>query len=241
VDQLGDEDGRRRGRRLIERRAHRIKPARFPADALREIPGSPTMQFKPFEPGIEVFGGCVETFLDAFKLFPSLALRRLVAHGIGTLKGKNDVEIDRQGWYPLDKWLAAYEDFATSVGPRAVFQMGQHVPKYAVFPPSVTDIHSAIASVDIAYHMNHRKQGKVMFDPATGKKLSGIGSYNYQPVPGEKKIVCVCENPYACEFDRGILSCMASRFEKNARVAHDDRAACRKTGANSCTYVISWQ
>jgi hypothetical protein len=198
------------------------------------------MQFKAFEPGVEVFGGCVETFLEAFKLFPSLALKRLVAQGIGTMKGKNDVEIDRQGWYPLEKWLAAYEDFATSVGPRAVFQMGQHVPRYAVFPPTVNDIHSALASVDVAYHMNHRKNGKVMFDPATGQKLKGIGSYGYKAVPGKKEVISVCENPYACEFDRGILSTMASRFEKSARVVHDDRAPCRKNGADSCTYMTTW-
>jgi len=197
------------------------------------------MQFKPFEPGIEVWGVCVEPFVEAFKLFPSVAFKRLVSHGIGTLKGK-DVVIDRQAWYPQKEWLEAFEDISTTVGFRATYQIGQFIPRHAVFPPSVTDINSGIASIDIAYHMNHRKNGKVMFDPATGQKLSGIGNYGSTPVPGERKIVSVCENPYPCDFDRGILSAMAVRFERYARVVHDDGASCRKSGASSCTYTIAW-
>jgi hypothetical protein len=66
------------------------------------------------------------------------------------------------------------------VGPRALFQYGQHLPKYAPFPPTITDIQSAMGSMDAAYHMNHRKNGKVMFDPATGEMLEGIGHYGYR-------------------------------------------------------------
>ena len=107
---------------------------------------------------------------------------------------------------PRRRWLAAFEEIANGIGPRACYQIGRNIPKYAVFPPSIKDIHSSIASVDVAYHLNHRKQGKVMFDPGTGKKLKGIGNYGYQPVAGQRKIVSVCENPYPCDFDRGILT-----------------------------------
>ena len=197
------------------------------------------MHCKPFEPGIEVWGACVEPFVDAFKMFPSVVLKRLVSRGIGTLKGK-DVVIDRQAWYPQKEWLEVFEDIATSVGPRATYQIGLSIPRHAVFPPTVKDIHSGIASVDVAYHMNHRKNGKVMFDATTGQKLSGIGSYGYAAVSGESRITSVCENPYPCDFDRGILSAIALRFEKFARVTHDDGAQCRRNGASSCTYSISW-
>jgi hypothetical protein len=128
------------------------------------------MQFKPFEPGIEVFGASIGAIVDAFKLFPSVALKKLVSYGIGTLKG-SEVVIDRDAWYSLDKWLAAYESIATTVGNRALQQIGQHIPKHAPFPPTINDIHSAMASMNAAYHMNHRKNGKVMFDPATGIRL----------------------------------------------------------------------
>ena len=37
-----------------------------------------------------------------------------------------------------------------------------------------------------------------------------------------------------------ILTAIAARFERTARVLHDDRLPCRKTSSNSCTYEISW-
>jgi hypothetical protein len=197
------------------------------------------MQFKPFEPGIEAYGASIEAIVDAFKLFPSVALKRLVAAGIGTMQGKNIV-VERDAWYSQEKFLSAFENIALEVGPRALFQYGHHVPKHAPFPPTITDIHSAMASMDAAYHMNHRKGGVVMFDPATGKMLEGIGHYGYSPVPKERRIISVCENPYPCDFDRGIITSLAARFEKASRVAHDDTAPCRRKGADSCTYVVSW-
>jgi hypothetical protein len=198
------------------------------------------MQFKAFEQGIDVYGSSIDAIVEAFKLFPSVALKRLVSHGIGSTNAKGEVHIDRDAWYAQTSWLAAFENIASTVGTRALFQIGQHVPKHAVFPPTVTDIHRGIASVDVAYHMNHRKNGRPMFDPATGKKVNGIGHYGYSAEPGERKITSVCENPYPCDFDRGILTSIATRFERTARVVHDDRAPCRKTGGDSCTYTVVW-
>jgi hypothetical protein len=198
------------------------------------------MHARTLEPGIEVSGSFVDSVVEAFKLFPSVALKRLTNNGIGTINARGEISIDRQGWYPLDKWLAAYEDIANSVGPRAMYQIGQQIPKNAALPPTVADIHSSIAAVDIGYHMNHRKNGRLMFDPATGQTTKGLGSYGYRPIQGERRIVSVCENPYPCDFDRGVLSAFASRFERLVRVQHDDRAPCRKTGGASCTYTIAW-
>jgi len=197
------------------------------------------MQFKPFEPGIEVFGASIDAIVDAFKLFPSIALKRLVNAGIGTMRGK-DVVVNRDSWYPQANWLAVFEGIASEVGPRALVQIGQHVPKHAPFPPSINDIHGAMGSMDAAYHMNHRKAGRVMFDPGTGQMLSGIGNYGYAPVPRERRIISVCENPYPCDFDRGIITALASRFERGSRVTHDDSAPCRKNGADSCKFIIAW-
>jgi hypothetical protein len=89
--------------------------------------------------------------------------------------------------------------------------------------------------------MNHRKLGQEMFSPATGKMLEGIGHYGYEEIPGKKLIISVCNNPYPCAFDRGILAAMAQRFELSSSVAHDNAKPCRKNGADSCTYMISWR
>src|SRR6476659_667755 len=104
------------------------------------------MQFKEFEPGIEVHGSSVDANVEAFKLFPSVALKRMASHGIGSITPKGDIQIAREGLYSQPGWLAAFEGSATNVGPRAMFQVGQHIPKHAIFPPSVTDIRSGMAA-----------------------------------------------------------------------------------------------
>lgn len=197
------------------------------------------MQFKPFEPGIEVYGASIDAIVEAFKLFPSIAFKKLVSYGIGTMQGR-EVVIDRNGWYSQANWLSVFQSLANEVGTRALLQIGQQVPKHAPFPPSINDIHSALASMNAAYHMNHRKGGKIMFDPTSGQMLSGIGNYGYTPVPLERRIISICENPYPCDFDRGIITTLAQRFERLARVSHDESAPCRKNGADSCKYIIAW-
>jgi hypothetical protein len=77
-----------------------------------------------------------------------------------------------------------------------------------------------------------------MFSLETGAMLEGIGHYGY--APGEREIISVCNTPYPCDLDRGILTAMARAYEPNCRVAHDDSRPCRKRGADSCTYVVTW-
>jgi hypothetical protein len=191
------------------------------------------------EPGIEVLGIGVHAVVEAFKLFPSVVIRRLVSHGIGREAGPR-ILVDVNTWFPLENWLAAFEDIATAHGPRALFQIGERVRDFVLLPPHMSDIHSCIAGTNIAYHMNHRKNGVLMFDADTGQTLSGIGDYGYSWRPGERRIVSRCTTPYPCDFDRGVLLGFALRFEKEARIEHDASAPCRNKQGESCTYVITW-
>jgi hypothetical protein len=197
------------------------------------------MQFRAFEPGIEVNGQTVWSVVDGFDHFKQIPSRLLLAEGIGTAGPDGVVQIDPNGWYAQEAWLRAFERIATEVGESKLHAIGVRIPLNAKFPPHIQTIRDAIASVDVAYHMNHRKLGRVMFDPSTGKMLEGIGHYGFTP-KGEREIVSVCDNPYPCSFDRGILTTMARRFEKGATVEHDDTAPCRRKSASSCTYRIAW-
>jgi len=197
------------------------------------------MQFKSFEPGIEVRGDCIAAFVDGFRQYPTVATKYLSKHNLLKKEPGKAPELDRAGWYQLDHWLAAFKGITDDVGINSVFSVGKSLPKNAVFPPHVKDIHTAIQSINVAYHMNHRKGGVVMFDPETGAMLTGIGSYSYEQ-KGERTIVCVCENPYPCDLDRGLVSSMAARFEVFAKTVHDEKAPCRKQGAESCTFIVTW-
>jgi hypothetical protein len=187
-------------------------------------------------PGIEVGGVSIAAVVDAFQQYPSIVTKYLVQYGLGTKQGT----IDRSAWYSLDKWLAVYNAIAKEVGINSLYAIGKKVPENIELPPHVTDIRSMFGSLNIAYLLNHRKNGELMFDMATGKMLDGAGKVTCDFVEGEQKLTLKFENPYPCEFDRGLIHAFAMRFESAARVMHDNSAPCRKKGASSCTYMVSW-
>jgi hypothetical protein len=197
------------------------------------------VQFRSFEQGIEVNGQTAFAVVDAFDHFKAIPSRILLAEGVGTEGRDGLVQIDPNAWYSHDAWLRAFERIATEVGEAKLTAIGTRIPANAKFPPHIQTIFDAVGSIDVAYHMNHRKLGKVMFDPATGKMLEGIGHYGYEKL-GPRLIETVCDNPYPCSFDRGIVSAMARRFEKGAEVTHSDGRPCRKRGGSSCTYRVTW-
>jgi hypothetical protein len=198
------------------------------------------MQFKAFETGIEVNGKTAYAIVDGFREFKQVASTFLLQEGIGRRGADGLAAIDPAAWFSQEAWLRAFENIATRLGDVALYRIGVAIPRNARFPPWVVDIDSAIRAIDIAYHMNHRRAGKELFDPESGTMAEGIGHYGYQRKEGRNEIVSVCNNPYPCAFDRGILTAMARRFQSRAVVTHDDTRACRQRAANSCTFIITW-
>lgn len=199
------------------------------------------MQFRAFESGIEVLGQAVWAIVDGFLVSKQLPSQALVECGIGTLGPDGIVVIDPSAWYSQEAWLAAFERISTTVGPQVLFNIGKRIPENAVFPSWELDIDSAIRSLDVAYHLNHRREGQVMFDTDTGTMLEGIGHYGYERRSAhEDLIISRCQNPYPCDFDCGILTSMARRIKPLANVLHLAGLPCRKLGADSCTYHVVW-
>jgi hypothetical protein len=191
-------------------------------------------------PDIEVSGNSLSSILEGFGVFRSLAMQVLRTHGIVVYLTGKDATIDITKWYPLAKFLDAIEDISNRIGARIMNDIGQSVPKNAKFPPSIKDLDMAVRAIDVAFHMNHRKGGVPMFDPKTGKMVEGIGHYGYQRLGSERKITSVCDNPYPCQLDLGLLTAMSKKFELSPLVSHDDRKPCRSKGGSSCTYIITW-
>ncbi|UJR85230.1 hypothetical protein [Sandaracinus amylolyticus] len=189
---------------------------------------------------ITVSGASVVSIVQAVKGFSVLVSTLLEVMKVQTRDATGALAVDPNAWYPVRDYLIAYKKIDTLLGGRGLEKVGSLIPSHAVFPPNIKDVRGALASIDVAFHMNHKLDGAPMFDPSTGTMLEGIGHYGYQAVPGKNEARLVCGNPYPCRFDLGLIRGMAQRFEPGATVTHDANEGCRAKGGESCTYVVSW-
>lgn len=191
-------------------------------------------QFKSLVSGVEVNGQTVLSIANGLGSMKSMGLRILEEHDL------KDIKPD--GWYPQQNWLDAFRQIAEKVGINTLYKIGMSIPENAKFPPDIDDIHKGLAAIDIAFHMNHRLNGKILVNPANGQILEGIGHYSYKKI-GETAVDIICDNSYPCDFDRGIIEAMANKFKPaNAiiRLEHDEAKGCRKKNGNACVYRVSW-
>ena len=190
--------------------------------------------YKSYEEGIEVMGQLIGSTLDGMWAIRTLAEDILASVGL------DDIVMDENHWYPQQKWLDAFKLIAGRTGEATLRQIGKNIMENAVLPP-MNGIEEALGSMDVAYHMNYRNaKGQVLFDPSRpNPMLEGIGHYAYEKVSGENKAIMTCDNPYPCAFDMGIITSFAQRFDKRAKVRHDD-GECRTQGSNACKYIVTW-
>jgi hypothetical protein len=192
-------------------------------------------QFVAIDKNAEVNGETVYAIVDGMGHFKERALKFLRESGINNPSPGQ--------WYYQQAWLNAFKQIAESTGIYTLFNIGKKIPENAQFPPQIDTMSKALAAIDIAYHANHRIGDKVLIDMNTGMMSEGIGHYGFEET-GKRKIKMVCNNPYPCDFDRGIIEAMAYKFKpagvRLVRIEHDDTQPCRKKGDNSCTYNITW-
>ncbi|OJJ14014.1 hypothetical protein BKI52_44800 [marine bacterium AO1-C] len=180
-------------------------------------------QYVPFEDGVEVNGQTVLAFVNALPMFRDDMLGILQRHGI---------ENPQEGeWYEQVCWLNAFKEIGEKYGANTLFAIGKAIPENADFPPDINTLEKALASIDVAYHMNHR-QGE-------------IGYYKLVKFNEEDKLAIMeCRNPYPSNFDRGIITTMARKFKPPRvlmiNVAIDTSKPSRLDGADVCTYRITW-
>ena len=157
---------------------------------------------------------------------------------------KHGIEPKPQVWYKQQAWLDAFKEAGKSLGDMNLFLIGKAIIDNANFPP-IDNLEQALRSLDVAYHMNHRLGGQVMFNPATGDMMEGIGHYNLVEYDSKaRKATFVCDNPYPSKFDEGIITQLVRRFKPNDSVKQeitlDTTKESRISGGDSCTYHITW-
>lgn len=191
---------------------------------------------KDFPSGAEVRGNSIKSFLGGLGTFREEGLKILKKHGLS--------EPQETSWYSAQIFVNACRTILEAVGPNALFAIGKQVLDNAEFPPEINSLEKALGSLDVAYHMNHRLNGVVLFDPQTGKMGEGIGHYRIEMTGRRRETRLVCDEPYPCDFDRGLIESICRRFRPAGtfyvNVKHEPANACRKQGAGACNYVISW-
>jgi hypothetical protein len=189
-------------------------------------------QFKAFRPDVEVEGAVVLSVVEGMGEFRTMAEAILAQHGIR----KPQPEI----WYAQQPWLDSFKTIADKIGPRTLFAIGKKILEAVEWPDWINSLETGMKAIDINYHMRHRINGQIMFNPSTGELTPGIGHYTFEGLTSDTSAVMVCNNPYPSEFDRGIITAMGRRFKPNLEVKLDTDKPTRIKGADSCTYIIEW-
>jgi hypothetical protein len=174
-------------------------------------------------PNVEVLGQSLMPVLGGMELLKNKALRLLAENGIQTLEPLS--------WYPLRDALAAIHSIHEKIGPSTLRAVGRKAPENVRFPPEVRTLEDALRALDAAYQMNHR-----------GQVGGNIGGYHFEPVSARSARL-VCDNPYPCDFDQGVLEALCERFRPKdsvwMRVEHGPQG-CRQQGGAVCAYHITW-
>ncbi|HEX8702532.1 MAG TPA: hypothetical protein VF815_27110 [Myxococcaceae bacterium] len=169
----------------------------------------------------EIKGQSIRAVVDAMSIVRERALKILAEQGIAPL--------EHERWYPMERFLEVFRTIQKEIGVNTIKAVGRKIPENAMFPPNIVTIEDGFRSVDVAYRMNHRGPGN-------------IGGYHYTST-GERSGRMLCDNPYPCPMDEGLLEAMARRFRPQdslwARVEHQP-GDCRRNGAASCTFDLSW-
>jgi len=178
-------------------------------------------EFEVTSDAIQVSGGVIDTFLTALGPYRTRG-EKVVARNCKVAK----VDTAEGSFYPLAGHLEALAEFQQQFGPDFMQNVGALIFEKAVFPPGIASAPQALAIVDTAYQMNHRN--------AEGR----IGAYRWTPQANGG--LMVCDNPYPCAFDRGILSGILRRFGVKGSVRHESPETCRHLGAETCSYLVEW-
>jgi hypothetical protein len=171
---------------------------------------------------VQVLGQSIMAMIGGMELLKSRAMKILADNGIP--------QLEPQGWYPMRNALTAIKSIEEKIGPVTMRAVGRKVPEHAKFPPEITTLEQALLSLNVAYQMNHR-----------GQHAGNIGGYRFDTAGHGGRMVC--DNPYPCNFDHGIIEALCERFRPKdsvwVRVEHAP-LGCRHKGGSDCTYLISW-
>lgn len=122
-------------------------------------------------------------------------------------------------------------------------RIGAMVADSAIWPENIKTFFEALYSIDHAYHMNHQKDGKPLYDYDKNEVIEGFIGHNILTIDeASNTAVYTCGSFYPCDFDKGMLKILTRTFKPEGKtlvnVVHDDNKPCRKLGGDTCTFVV---
>jgi hypothetical protein len=179
-------------------------------------------EYRVLDANVEVNGETIQAVIEGMGAFKATALKILAKQGI--------VNPEPGEWYSQQALLNALGVISDKLGAEVLYNIGLKIPENTLFPPGIDSLDKAMNSLDSAFHMNHRN--------------GNIGHYHLGAVR-ETSFEIICENSYPCDLDKGLLVALCGHFkpkgsDSHATVLHDDKKPCRKNGADSCTYNLTW-
>jgi hypothetical protein len=193
--------------------------------------GDEMADYRTIASDLEVSGTSAKAMVEAMRPYDRVVESLLTKHNLGDMR--------TDSWYPMQVFVELLRVVASDIGENSLFAIGKRVPEVVLWPPDINDIDAGLASIDVAYHMNHRDSKGVLFDPATGTMREGIGHYQFERT-GPRSAIMVCSTPYPSELDRGIVTGTARKWKPSADAVLDQSKPTRKSGGESCTYSIEW-
>jgi hypothetical protein len=171
----------------------------------------------------EVWGGTVIGIVQGMEAagYPEMKLRDL-------LRICNLPVIEVDGWYALNRFLLFLKEAEAAFGADALRAGGRAIPTSAKFPPDLDSLTRGLQMLDVAYQVNHRK--------------GAIGRYRCTELT-DGRAVMICENPYPCALDQGIVERLIAEFVPSGlqgTVTHVAGKPCRCQGGRACHLEVRW-
>jgi hypothetical protein len=178
------------------------------------------MVFKAATPNAEVLGKNIRSYMAGMGAFEMIGRSILSRYGI-------DEDPAADTWYNHQQFLDAINEISSRTGMHTLHVIGMRIAENVALPQEIDDIEKALRYIDTAYRQVHRN------DPISKKIVTKLE---------DRKIQIIINTPYPCEFDTGYIRGLSKRFLKETavQVSHDESKPCRKNGAESCTYLITW-
>jgi hypothetical protein len=152
------------------------------------------MEFKAFSEDVQVIGGGIISFINAFSQ-KDLALKILSKHGIDNVQSEE--------WYSQQSYFDAMKELEEIIGSLMLTKVGLKIVDNVKLQ-GADNIFDFFNNVDASYKMNNKGDTK---------------SYYKLTEKGENYLILETNNPYPDSFDHGLYEGFAKKFHPEAKIS----------------------